>query len=213
MNVTSIILCGGKDRRFGRCKATAIVGGKRIIDRVTERLSPLSSEILVITSLDKRDMPIDDRARIVVDKYPSKGPLGGIYTGLLAAKTELVIVVGCDMPFINAPLLRKMLELVDSYDAVIPVVGQEMREPLHAIYSLNCIPVIRKHLGNDDLSIFHALRDLKIRYLEREEFLSIDPQMLSFFNVNYPRDLVEANRLIESVYNYPEPSPALSLVL
>jgi molybdenum cofactor guanylyltransferase len=200
MNVTSLILCGGKDKRFGSCKATAIVGGKRIIDRVIERLSPLSSEILVITSLEKRDIPIDDRARIVIDKYPSKGPLGGIYSGLLEAKTDLAIVVGCDMPFINTHLMRKMLGIIDSYDAVIPTLGKEMREPLHAVYTRACIPAIKAHLDNDNLSIFQGLSDLKIRYLDREEFISIDPQMLSFFNVNYPNDLEKANRLVESVY-------------
>jgi len=195
MNVTAIVLCGGKERRFGSSKAAAVVGGKRIIDRITERLKPISSQILLITSSEKKNDPITDQAQIVVDKFPGKGPLGGVYTGLMAAENQYSIVVGCDNPFINNRLLQHMVNLTEHYDAVIPRLGKDMIEALHSVYSKSCIPVMQQALEENRLSIYKIIDRLNVRYVHREEYLPIDPRMLSFFNINFPDDLARANRI------------------
>jgi molybdopterin-guanine dinucleotide biosynthesis protein A len=195
MNVTAIILCGGKERRFGSSKADAIVGGKRIIDRLTERLKFISNQILVVTSPEKKDTPLTGQAQIVIDKYPGKGPLGGVYTGLLAAENQYSIVVGCDNPFINNRLLQYMVSLTNSYDAVIPRLGKDMIEALHSIYSRSCIPVMQQALEENRLSIYKIIDRLNVRYVHREEYLPLDPRMLSFFNINFAEDLERANRI------------------
>lgn len=195
MSVTSIVLCGGKERRFGSSKADAVVGGKRIIDRLIERLKPISSQILVVTSPEKKDSFLTDQAQIVVDKFPGKGPLGGVYTGLLAAENRYSVVVGCDNPFINNRLLQYMIGLTDNYDAVIPRLGKDMIEALHSVYSKSCIPVMQQALEENRLSIYKIIDRLNVRYVHREEYLPIDPRMLSFFNINFPDDLARANRI------------------
>ncbi len=195
MNVTAIVLCGGKERRFGSSKADAVVGGKRIIDRITERLKPLANQILIVTSLEKKDLPITNQAQIVVDKYPGRGPLGGVYTGLLASENKYSIVVGCDNPFINNRLLQYMVSLTDNYDAVIPRLGKDMIEALHSIYSKSCLPVMQQALEENRLSIYKIIDHLNVRYVHRDEYQAIDPRMLSFFNINFPDDLTRANRI------------------
>ncbi len=199
MKVTSIILCGGKERRFGSNKALAVVGGRRVIDRVMERLNPLSGQVLVVTSAEKADLLLKGGAKLVIDKYPGKGPLGGIYTGLAAADFPQAIIVGCDMPFINSRLLTHMLELAEGFDAVIPRLDEGMVEPLHAIYARTCLPEMKARLESDRLSVTRLLRELKVRYVEKAEYLPLDPQMLSFFNINYPSDLERANNLAVEV--------------
>ena len=195
VKVTSIVLCGGKERRFGANKALAMVAGEKVINRVIDRLEPLSDQILVVTSAEKTDLPVRGIARVLVDRYPGKGPLGGIYTGLLAAQSDLAIVLGCDMPFINNRLLERMLEVADSFDAVIPRLDGGMIEPLHAVYARRCAQDIKARLENDRLSITQLIRELNVRYLEKREYLPLDPQLLSFFNINYPEDLERANKL------------------
>jgi molybdenum cofactor guanylyltransferase len=195
MNVTAIILCGGKERRFGSSKAEAVVGGKRIIDRLTERLTLISKQILVVTSLEKKDIILTNQAQIVVDKFPGRGPLGGVYTGLMAAENQYSIVVGCDNPFINNRLLQYMVSLTNNYDAVIPRLGKDMIEALHSVYSKSCVPVMQQALEENRLSIYKIIDRLNVRYIHREEYLPIDPRMLSFFNINFPDDLARANRI------------------
>jgi molybdenum cofactor guanylyltransferase len=192
---SAIILCGGKERRFGSNKAKAIVGGMALIDRVIDRLLPVTDQIMVVTAPGKTDVLAEHKVELLTDEYPGRGPLGGIYTGLVAARHSYSIVVGCDMPFINTSLLRYMVESADGYDAVIPRIGKNMLEPLHAVYHKACIPVMQEALEKDNLSIYQITDILKVRFVESIEYLKFDPKMYSFFNINYPDDLDKAKQM------------------
>ncbi|MFC2020564.1 molybdenum cofactor guanylyltransferase [Chloroflexota bacterium] len=197
MKVTSIILAGGKNLRLGRIKALEVICGKNLVDRVIERLKPLTNQLLVVTSQEHPDIPVADKAEILVDLYPGRGPLGGIYTGLLAARSSHSITVACDMPFLNTELLGYMVRLSRDFDAVIPRLGEGMAEPLHAVYSRGCLEKMQSHLERNQLGIFSFLKMVHVRYVEREEIQRLDPQLLSFFNINYQSDLDRAIALIE----------------
>jgi molybdopterin-guanine dinucleotide biosynthesis protein A len=191
----SIILCGGRTRRFGGDKFNAPVGGRPIIDRIFTALEPISSRIIAVTSNSTADLRLPDKAVIVSDAYPGSGPLGGIYTGLLNACSNCVIVVGCDMPFLNSKLINLMLSIADGYDAVAPRLDGGYIEPLHTVYTRACLDSIRSRVESGQQSIWPVLKEVNTRYLEREEYLPLDPLMLSFFNINVPADLERANRI------------------
>lgn len=197
--MTSIVLAGGRSMRMGSCKALETICGKSLLERVIERLKPISSQILIVTSQEQYDLLASFETEVVVDIYPGKGPLGGIYTGLLASESQYSIVVACDMPFLNVELLHYMAELSLGFDAVIPRKGKGKIEPLHAIYSRNCLTTIKTELEHNHLKIYQALDRLRIRYIERAECQRFDPQLLSFFNTNSPSDLKQATGLA----NYP----------
>ncbi len=195
MKVTSIVLAGGKNLRLGRNKALETVGGKSLIERVIERLSPLSSQILIVTSEEQLDLLAASNVEILADLYPGKGPLGGIYTGLLASRSSHSIVVACDMPFLNAGLLSYMIELSGDFDAVVPRLGEGMVEPLHAIYSKSCLGTMKTQLELEQLGVHSFVNKLRVRYVERAECLRLDPKLLSFFNINCQSDLDQASVL------------------
>ena len=173
---TSIILCGGKERRFGRSKASACVGGLRVMDRVINVLAPLSHDLIVVTSLEKQDLPVAGKAKIVTDRYPSKGPLGGICTGLMHADSPLAIVVACDMPFLNGVLLNYMLGIADAFDAVIPRLEGEMLEPLHAVYAKSCLREMESQIERGELAIASVFKRLRVRYVAKAEYLPSIPE-------------------------------------
>ncbi len=193
MRPASIILCGGKERRFGSNKAMARVGGVTVMERILTVVEPISSRVIVVTSPEKANIAVGGRAVVVTDAYPGKGPLGGIYTGLANVETDLAIAVACDMPFLNAALLTHMVELAEGFDAVIPRLAGTMLEPLHAVYARSCLAPMKERVEAGQLSIAPLLRQLRVRYLERDEYLPLDPRMISFFNINYPEDLNRAN--------------------
>ena len=192
MKVTSIILAGGKNLRLGKSKALETISGKSLIERVIERVEPLTNQILIITSGEKLDLPDACKAEILLDIYPDKGPLGGIYTGLLASQSSHNIVVACDMPFLNTELLRYMIGLSCDFDAVVPRVEEGMIEPLHAIYSKSCLDNIKTRLERNQLGIHSFLNTVRVRYVELAESQKLDPQLLSFFNINDQSDLDRA---------------------
>jgi molybdenum cofactor guanylyltransferase len=200
MKVSAIILCGGKERRFGgRNKAFVSVGGRNVIDRVIETLCLLSEQIILVTSPEK-DIPLSqDNIKVVRDEFPGKGPLGGTYTGLLAADSEYAVVVGCDMPFLNVKILTYMVDIANGFDIVVPRMSGRLFEPLHGVYAKRCVLKMKTHLEAGFLSITPILSEFKVRYLEKEEYLPLDPKMLSFFNINYPEDLERANRIAAQI--------------
>jgi len=195
MEMTSIVLAGGKNLRLGRIKALEIIGGKSLIERVVERLEPVTNQFLIVTSQEQPDLPVTVRAEVLIDVYPGKGPLGGIYTGLVSSRSSQSIVVACDMPFINTELLRYMIELSQDFDAVVPRLENGMIEPLHAIYSRSCLGSMKTRLENNELSITPFLNQLRVRYVEEAECRRFDPQLLSFFNINRQADLERAIEL------------------
>ena len=197
MKVTSIILAGGKNLRLGRSKALETLDGKSLIERVVERVEPLTDQILIVTSREQFDPLVTYEAEILEDLYPGKGPLGGIYTGLLASQSAYSIVVACDMPFLNTELLRYMLGLSRDFDAVVPRLEERMIEPLHAIYSKKCLGNIKTQLESKQLGVHSFLNTVRVRYVELAESQKLDPQLLSFFNINHQSDLDRAIALAE----------------
>ncbi len=197
MEITSIILAGGKNLRLGRNKALEVIRGKSIINRVFERLEPISTQVVIVTSWAQFDIELNHTADIVADIYPDKGPLGGLYTGLMASKSTFNIVVACDMPFLNTKLLGYMVGLSEGYEAVVPRFDNDMIEPLHAVYSRDCLSRIDERLADNQLSIHAFISEANVRYIEQEEIRKIDPYLVSFFNINYQSDLDKALKMAE----------------
>lgn len=192
--MTSIVLAGGKSLRLGRDKALEEIGGERLIQRVIERLRPLGNDIIVVTS--SSDQLPDLGLRRVVDIYPGKGALGGIYSGLKESASFHSLIIACDMPFLSTALLRYLIGLAPGFDVVIPRVGR-LVEPLHAVYSKNCLAPIQAMLEKNNLKIGDLLDVVKVRYVGEVEMERFDPERLSFFNINSEADLERARSLLE----------------
>ena len=113
MEVSSIILAGGKSRRLGRDKAIEPVGGEPLIARASHACRRFSEQTVVVVNSQQRasELPLPESAKIAVDLYPQGGALGGIFTGLDAADGRWGIVVACDMPFLTVELFSLLLSL------------------------------------------------------------------------------------------------------
>jgi molybdopterin-guanine dinucleotide biosynthesis protein A len=190
--VTSIVLAGGQSTRLGRDKALLEVDGQFLIERILRKLSQISEEILIVANeLDRYEQ---FEGIVIGDVYPGKGALGGIFSGLRRASNHHSLVVACDMPFLNVSLLRYMQGLAAGYDVVIPRI-EGLTEALHAIYSKNCLPFIERQLQSGDLRIVHFFPHVRVRYVDREEMETFDPEHLSFFNINSREDLDRARSI------------------
>jgi len=195
LDISCIVLAGGKSLRLGRDKVLETVGNRNLLQRVVNNISSFDSNIIIVTAI-KQSVPqfiSYPRLRIVTDIYPGKGPLGGIYTGLAASDSLYNLVVACDMPFLNQALLRYMIQLSANFDLVVPRLGNTV-EPLHAIYSKDCLTPIEYLLKQGELEIIQLLTLVKVRYVEADEINRFDPDHLSFFNINTEADLEMARK-------------------
>ena len=192
---TAIVLCGGRTSRYGGEKAHALVGGRRVIDRVLGVAGQVCGQVVAVTSAGKGDLLLPEGVLVVADAFPGTGPLGAICTGLRHAAFDLAVVAGCDLPFLNARLLRFLLGRADGFDAVVPRLADGRAQPLHAVYRRACLGEMERQLTAGRLSIWRVLKELTSCYVGEEECRALDNGLLSFFNLNTPDDLARANRL------------------
>jgi molybdenum cofactor guanylyltransferase len=174
------------------------INNQSLIERTIECLSPPTQSVLVVTSEEQFGIIRAARlkAKTIVDLYPGKGALGGIYTGLANAETFYCLVVGCDMPFLNRELLRYIIDHTSNFDAVVPKI-HGMLEPLHAVYSKGCLEPIRGMMEQDRLEISRLFNLVKTRYIGEDEIAKFDSEYLSFFNINTLADLRKAKKFIK----------------
>jgi molybdopterin-guanine dinucleotide biosynthesis protein A len=184
--ISVAILAGGQSKRMGRDKAFLTVGDQLLIERVINRIQRLTDDLFVSTNSPEKYARFG--LRCVVDVFPGKAALGGIYSALRAAQHPYVLVVACDMPLLNTALLQYLIDLASTADAVVPIINPPHPETLHAVYSKKTIPAIKTRLQDNDLRLLDLYDDISVRYVDRSEIIPFDPEFLSFVNVNTPDD-------------------------
>lgn len=182
---TGVVLVGGESTRMGRDKALIERDGQTMMQRAIELLRPHAREVLVIGDPAKYG---PQHARVVPDDVPGKGPLGGLVTALRHARYVRVIVLACDLPYINDRLLvRLKAALIGEVDAVVPRHAGGI-EPLAAAYHRHTIDAFLENLGNERLRMSEALDRVKTVHIDLRPGEDGWPVDL-FANVNAPSDL------------------------
>ena len=188
MNITGIILAGGKSTRIGVNKALLKIGRKTIIDNIISRISPLFSKIILITNYpDEFCFLKKNSISLFPDVISGANSMGGIYSGLSHSKTRYNFLFACDMPFVNPELVSYMIKGIQGNDIVIPE-GKTGYEPLHAIYSKNCLKSFKKLIQKGDLKITNIFKFVKVKVITQKEVSRFDPEGIAFFNVNTMAD-------------------------
>ncbi len=177
-------------RRLGRNKALEPFEGEPLIRRVIGRMRQVAESVIVVGNdaarIEELSLPVGVVG--VADERPGSGSLGGIYTGLRAARTEWAAFCACDMPFLAPALYELLLANREGVDAVVPLMDGRP-EPIHAVYSRACLDAIHARILADDLKIAAFYDDVRVRMMPQERVLSVDPDLLSFFNVNTQADM------------------------
>jgi molybdopterin-guanine dinucleotide biosynthesis protein A len=197
LDVSCIVLAGGKSSRLGRNKVVEKIGNQSLLERAISALLPLECEVIVVAGANSSLPELKDypEVKIVKDIYPGKGSLGGIYTGLVSSKSFHNLVIGCDMPFLQIGLVKYLFEIAYGYDVVVPKLKDGIFEPLHAVYSQNCIVPLELLVKQDILKILELYEMVTVRYVGLQEIERFDPQHVSFFNINTEMDLKSGREL------------------
>lgn len=184
INVSGIVVAGGRSQRLGQDKRWLLFHGQPLLRHVVETLRPLVDEVIVVTRSPQVFAGWEVRA--VTDVYAECGVLAGVHAGLQAAQGTWGLVVAADLPFLQPPLLQALIERASgsAVDAVVPL-WRGFPEPLVALYRpATCVPAIETALARGERRVvaFHA--DVQVDYVPENEVARWDPQGRSFFNVN-----------------------------
>ncbi len=107
--MAAAILAGGRARRMdGLDKCRLVVGGRPIIVRQLDVLRRLTPDVFIVATDARRYADLD--VPVVPDALPDAGALGGLYTALLSARADWIVVIACDMPFVTTEALDLLVK-------------------------------------------------------------------------------------------------------
>ena len=180
---------------MGMPKAQLIFRGRPLLHHVVRTVAQAADEVLVVTAPGlELDLPDDVCVRVVTDREPARGPLMGLYSGLDASGSELNVAVACDMPFLDARLLRALCGLAAGHDAVVPVVEGRL-QPLHAAYRRGCLDAIERLLSRGVYRLSALADAVRSRRPAEPDWVKFTPDGRSFLSLNTPQELAQAERL------------------
>ena len=187
----AIILAGGKSSRMGRPKATLDFDGSPLIVHIVRKLELLFAQIIVVAAPGQEipAMGID----LVRDEVPYQGPVGGIYYGMRASEHPICFVTSCDAPFLSVSLISHLLSQISDYDVVVPE-WEERLQPLYAVYRSSVLSTLQEQLERNELRPIFLYDKVRTRKISAEEIRRVDPEGLSFLNMNTPADYEMALR-------------------
>ena len=102
----------------------------------------------------------------IPDRIPDQGPLRAVASALEASDSELNLVVGCDVPRVELPVVRRMLADAGGADAVIPVTEDGRQQPLFAVYRRSVRQRMEQALASGARRLSDIYDLCKVRFLE-----------------------------------------------
>jgi len=193
--VDAAILAGGRSSRMGTHKALIELEGKPLIAWVAEKLEAAGvfGRIFVVSG----DAGLVDRVELefALDLLHGRGPLGGLHAALHFTGAEYLFLIACDMPLANPKLIRVVVERSKGVDVCIPYVNGNF-EPLFAVYRRNTVRAVERALEGGQRRVISFFPDVRVRRLGDTTIRSVDPELVSFLNINSQDDIQRAEAII-----------------
>jgi molybdopterin-guanine dinucleotide biosynthesis protein A len=188
--IDAVLLAGGLSQRFGRPKAVAMWRGHSLAEHVLAAL-PESVGKTVLVLRDPAD-PVPVKTDVLTHDNPvdPEGPLRGIVAGLRCCTAPLAWGLACDMPGLVPGVLDLLVREYQPGDAAVVPVWEGRRQPLCALYHVDAVAGLAVALDQGIHSLQGALKTVEFRELPEDLIRTVDPDGLSFHNVNTPEDLV-----------------------
>jgi len=189
--MTGIILAGGKNSRISMTKALIQLGDQTIISKTVRLFRKLFDDVIIVTNHFGEYVHLG--VKLTEDLIPEKGPLGGLYSGLVLAPSEYSFIVACDMPFIEPAIILHLQNYTysKSYDVIVPEFNGFI-EPLFAFYSKNCTTSVLDHINQKEFKIRSFYSRVRVKEVPCSHFKSV---ARAFFNINTQEDLQVARKL------------------
>lgn len=179
--ITALVLCGGQgSRMLGQDKGRVLYRGRPLVEWVLERITP-QVDVVVISANRNLDAYQAYGWPVLVDSEPDfPGPLAGVETALQHVKSEWLMVVPCDTPFLPGDLVARLLVAAQSHGAAYAADSERDHHVIHLVRS-HSLPVLQTYRAQGGASVKGWLAAVKA---VRVEFAD----GAAFKNMNSPAD-------------------------
>lgn len=188
--MTGVILAGGRNSRFPVPKGHVRINGTSILENILDLFRQRFKEVLISTNNPSGFLRYG--LPLFGDILKSRGPLSGIHSGLVNSGTD-IFVAAWDMPYIKPEVLDLIASChIDAkkqrgIDATVPIF-ENRPQPLLAVYCPSASEYIKSAIYEDKTTIRKLLYDIKTNFIDEDRLRGIDPEGLSFVNINTIED-------------------------
>ncbi|WP_339874998.1 molybdenum cofactor guanylyltransferase [uncultured Algoriphagus sp.] len=187
-NLTAYILCGGKSVRMQAEKGLVTYKGRPFIRWIIEAIMPITSNIILVTSNGDYSLV---GLPMIEDVYADKGPVGGIFTALNHSKTELNLVLSCDIPKINTELLSKLTEESSINDSSVTFLSDGKNDyPLIGVYKKTASKTFSDAISADKLKLCSL-----VNLISHQKIVINSDEKAHVQNINSKAELLSLNLL------------------
>jgi len=195
-----LILCGGRSSRMGYDKMHLRFPSGPLWQRVVERMQQVASPLVLSLSMDSEPPEgLPKNVEIVRDSAPERGPLWGLAEGFraLASRSEQVLVMPVDMPFMEPIWLERLVAGLKDHRACL-YQWEGFRNALTAAYRLDLLPKLEGLIAAERARPFFLIEDEPTLVLEVEDLWQAGAVPPPLMDVDRPEDYRQA-LLLEGV--------------
>lgn len=177
MDISLIILAGGKSNRMGMDKTDLIFQKRTFLENQIIKGKKLGIKEILVSGYKGENC----QEKIVFDSNPCCGPLGGIETCLRKIKNEYAMVLGVDIPLIPEKDLKALISIAErTKESAVILTHNGKEEPLIGIYHKSLADEMHEEIEKRKGSVFALLN--RVGY----EVCETDTPEEYFINVNCP---------------------------
>ena len=205
---SAVILAGGSSRRLGAEKSLLEFEGRPLRCLTVEKLLQVTGEVIIVARDEDHAWCLKElvgeqvskpKAVFTWDSVSGFGPVAGLDAGMRCAKGRLAFATGCDLPFLNLEVIDRLFDLADvkeGYEAAVPVQPNGFLEPLHSVYDREkMLSACQRAMQKGERRIHVPLQELCVHRIPVQLLRPLDPELLTFFNLNTPEELKEARMI------------------
>jgi molybdopterin-guanine dinucleotide biosynthesis protein A len=172
------------------------LGHEPLVKHVANVVSEVAEEIVISVAKGRRELYseiLGDGFRYIEDEQSGIGPLEGLVQGMETARGDYVLVSPCDTPFLRKGVCEAIARAAKGKDAAVPMTGKHYLEPLHGTYRRSrSAEAFKRVLSEGGRAPTEAYEYLDVTFMDEDLVRSLDPGLLSFWNINSPEDLRRA---------------------
>ena len=195
-NILSVVLAGGKSKRFGEDKSQVKLGEKLLIDYILSQLIEEFKEVLIVTNNSIKNISSDKITKIN-DLKKDLGPLGGILSAMKWVKDnkksyQWIASFPADTPFFKIDIYKNFLNRINKKESELFFIkSNEKRHNIFGLWSIDLIDQLEKDLENGSRKVEKWANEIGVKTINMT-FEKKDP----FFNINTREDLEKAKKII-----------------
>jgi molybdenum cofactor guanylyltransferase len=173
---------------MGQDKALLTLGGEPLVKRAIRNLNEVCAEVAIAGGIED----LTQFGRVIPDRFPGCGPLGGIVSALEQSSFERNLFLPVDAPFVPVSTLKALLFMAaESFSMCVMARVQGQAQPLCAVYSRESLEVLQQELSAGRWKV-----TLAIEAAGPVKFMDFD-EASWFANLNTPEEFAQAEQSLD----------------